>query len=144
MPERRSTLPVRGFEPRPELVVRRVRDRALEPELHRGKRRSELVGGVGDELTLGLDRALETIGHLVEGLTELLHLGAAAHFAGASREIALAESLGRGSQAYERTREGTGEPERQQHPGDERCDPDRDEAERDVANGCRSPVARSG
>ena len=110
-------------------LVGRLRDRTLEPELHRGQGRSELVRGVGDELALRLDRTLEPVGHLVERLPELLDLSGAAHVAGASREVAVPQALRGGGQARERAGERSGEPEREQQPGRERREADRAEAD---------------
>jgi hypothetical protein len=60
------------------------------------------VRGVGDELTLRLDRTLEPIGHLVERLPELLDLAGTAHVAGASREVSVTQALRGGGQARDR------------------------------------------
>ena len=95
----------------------------------RGQGRSELVRGVGDELALRLDRTLEPVGHLVERLPELLDLAGAAHVAGASREVAVAQALRGGGQPRERAGERSGEPEREQQPGRERREPDRAQAD---------------
>ena len=115
-------------------LVGRLRDRAFEPELHGGQGRSELVRGVGDELALRLDRALEPVGHLVERLPELLDLPGAAHVAGAGREVAVPQALRGTGQPRERPGEGSGEPEREQQPGRERREPDRAQADGDVAD----------
>jgi hypothetical protein len=106
-------------------LVGRLRDRALEPELHGGQGRSELVRGVRDELALRLDRTFEPVGHLVERPPELLDLASAGHVAGASREVAVPQSLRGGRQARERAGERSGQPEREQQPGRERGQPDR-------------------
>ena len=70
--------------------------------------------GVGDELALRLDRALEPVGHLVERLPELLDLARAAHVAGAGGEVAVPQALRGGSQPRERPGQRSGEPEREQ------------------------------
>ena len=50
--------------------------RLLEPQPQAGERRAQLVRGVGDELALAVDEALEPRAHLVERAREALLLGA--------------------------------------------------------------------
>jgi hypothetical protein len=46
------------------------------------------MGRVRDELALGPHRALDPVGHLVEGVPELLHLAGALYLPGSSRQVA--------------------------------------------------------
>ena len=52
--------------------------RHVPGRLRHGRRGAQLMGGVGDEVALGLDRALEGIERVVEGLSQTAQLAAAA------------------------------------------------------------------
>ena len=60
----------------------------LDLRAEHGKRRAQLVGGVGDEVALARERSFEPLQHVVECLAQDLHLATTCARAGAHREIA--------------------------------------------------------
>ena len=68
-----------GDELRPDGVVAFVRDRALEPQLHPGERRAQLMRSVRDERLLRLGARLHPVGHRIERRRDLRDLRGAAH-----------------------------------------------------------------
>jgi hypothetical protein len=65
---------------------------------------------------LCFERSLHAVGHLVERRGEILHFAWSLDVAGTGREVAVAETFGRGRQSRERSCERTGQAERDQHP----------------------------
>ena len=58
------------------------------------ERGPELVGGVGDEVALALERALEPVEHMVEGVGQQSHLSTRMRRPGACREVACLDRCG--------------------------------------------------
>ena len=101
--------------------------RLLEPQLQAGERGAELVRGVGDELALAVDQALEPRAHLVERAREALLLGGALD-RHAGVQVALAEAGGGVVEAAQRAGDLAGDQRAGAEAEQEHEDADRDEA----------------
>jgi hypothetical protein len=117
--------------------LRRVRpfDRGFQAELHAGERSPQLVRGVRDELPLGVDRAFDAVGHLVERASQLLDLIGAGDVVCARGEITSSQPSRGPGEFREGSREGTGHDDRD-HQSDGEPDPadDGDQADRRSAD----------
>ena len=115
-----------------ELVSRvgaaRLVQRRLQPELHPGERRAQLMRCVRDELALRPHRAFQSLGHLVERTRHLVHLGRALDRADAHREIAVAEIVRRDRQLLQRPGERSGKSVREHETCEQACGPHEGEA----------------
>ena len=91
IPDRRSTSTRAASTSR--LILRRAAvAQVLEPQAQRGERRAQLVRGVGGEVALRGDQALEPAGHGVEGAGEVLDLARPGRLADARRQLAAARA----------------------------------------------------
>ena len=96
---------------RHQLVARRLR--LGEDDVHRGahdgQRRAQLMAGVGDELPLAGERAVEPFEHRVEGVGEFAQLVARALQGDALGQVLLAGRAGSGGEPVHRPQDAPGD-----------------------------------
>ena len=91
-----------------EVGVLGAQARRLQAQAQPGQRGAQLVRGVGDEVALGVERAHEPVGHVVEGVGHLDLLGRAGR-RGARAQVAGGDLPRRARQAAQRTRQRAGD-----------------------------------
>ena len=105
---RRSVSSSPAIEVALEVGVLGAQARRLQAQAQPGERGAQLVRGVGDEVALGVERAHEPVGHVVEGVGDLDLLGRAGR-RGARAQVARRDLARRARQAAQRTRQRAGD-----------------------------------